>query len=140
MISNIINSSYTIPSFFLLIMTVCVVYAVALVFNQYRFLSTNDVDISKHYDALAMFFITCDSLLKFFLRRIVRIRRLFSHYVVLSFLKFLDILQSQMQRLYSFMRGYFVKKSIENKSLVVHFWDHLKHYKREIDSEDKDTI
>jgi hypothetical protein len=120
-------------------MIVCVAYAFFLVFSQYRFLSSNDADISKHYDSVAMFFITWDSLLKFFLRRVVKIRKLFSHYAVLSFLKFLDILQNQMQRLYTFIRGYFVKKSIENKSLVVHFWDHLKHYKREIDSEEENN-
>ena len=136
-ITNIIFSSYFVLWCLLFALLGTILYAFLVLYSHYNFLKNNDLDIDNDYDAMGIFFSTSESLLKFSLRRVVKVRKLFSHYIVLSILKSIDFVQSLMQRFYEFMRGYFVKKSIENKSLVVHFWDHLKHYKKEIDSEDK---
>lgn len=58
-------------------------------------------------------------------------------YVILVVLKVFNFFQYISDALYSRMRNYFVRKSVEDKSLVIHFWGHLKKYKKEMDKEEE---
>lgn len=113
----------------------CITYFIITIYKHYKYLNSDDVEIDENYNSVKFFFATLDHILKVYLRRVAKIYKVYSHYMYLIILKGIDKIQLIMDWIYDKIRGRFVRKSVADKSLVVHFWDHLKNYKREIDKE-----
>lgn len=125
--------------FFLLTATVFAGVAVSIFYRNYKNILIGEVEIVDDYNAVSVFVDTMDSVIKFSIRKVVRGYRFSLHYFVLLILKALDILQVLIEGRYQALRAFFVSRSVENKAFVVHFWGHLKHYKREMDKEEEDV-
>lgn len=125
--------------FFLLISAVFAGTAIFIFYKNYKNILAGEVEMLDDYNAVYVFRDTMDSVIKFSIRKVVRGYRFTLHYLVLIILKGLDILQIIVENRYQALRAFFVSKSVENKAFVVHFWGHLKHYKREMDKEEEDV-
>jgi hypothetical protein len=113
--------------------------AISIFYKNYKNILVGEVEMLDDYNAVSVFRDTMDSIIKFSIRKVVRSYRFTLHYLVLIILKGLDILQLIVENRYQALRAFFVSKSVENKAFVVHFWGHLKHYKREMDKEEEDV-
>lgn len=125
--------------FFLLAAFVFAGVAISIFYKNYKNILAGEVEMIDDYNAVSVFADTMDSVIKFSIRKVVRGYRFSLHYLVLIILKGLDILQFIIENRYQALRAFFVSKSVENKAFVVHFWGHLKHYKREMDKEEEDV-
>ena len=113
-------------------------YFVFNIFKHYKFLNTNTeiLEIDENYSSVNTAIKTYESILKFSLRRFVKIYYFILHYIHLLSIKFLSLVQSLFDWIYSVLRDSFVKKSVKNKAYVKHFWSNLKEFRKEMD-EDK---
>jgi hypothetical protein len=113
-------------------------YFVYHVYKHYKFLSTDTeiLEIDENYNSASAAMKTYDSILKFALRKFVKTYLFILHYIHLFIIKLLARIQSVFDFIYSILRDSFVKKSIQNKSYVKHFWGNLKEFKKEMDKKD----
>lgn len=111
-------------------------FAAIIIFKNYKFLNVFDGDIDDKQNSVKIFLQTVETLLKFTIRKIVRLWKLYFHYFILYTLKTIDLVNVIFGLFYSKLRNHFISKSTENKALVVHFWRDLKRYKREKDKEE----
>jgi len=113
--------------------------AAFIFYKSYKEIISGKTIIDDEYNAIVVFVGTMDSVIQFLIKKVIRMYRFSLHYVVLMVLKSLDILNEFIEKRYQALRARFVSKSIENRAFVVHFWGHLKHYKREMDKEGEDV-
>jgi hypothetical protein len=99
--------------------------------NGLTTISLNIVSENPH----GTFIQTIATVLRFFIRKINRYFNFLIHYLVLLFIKLIELSHILVEIIYSKLRNRFVEKSLEDKSYVKHFWPHLKKFKKEIDSE-----
>ena len=130
------NINIIILSTFIFLSVLFFVFATIIIFKNYKFLKAFDGDIDERQNSIKTFLQTLETLLKFTIRKIVRIWKLYFHYFILYILKTIDLINFIFGLFYSKLRNYFISKSTENKALVVHFWRDLKRYKREKDKEE----
>lgn len=130
------NINIIILSTFIFLSVLFFVFATIIIFKNYKFLNVFDGDIDERQNSIKTFLQTLETLLKFTIRKIVRIWKLYFHYFILYILKTIDLINFIFGLFYSKLRNYFISKSTENKALVVHFWRDLKRYKREKDKEE----
>ncbi len=130
------NINIIILSTFIFLSVLFFVFATIIIFKNYKFLNAFDGDIDERQNSIKTFLQTLETLLKFTIRKIVRIWKLYFHYFILYILKTIDLINFIFGLFYSKLRNYFISKSTENKALVVHFWRDLKRYKREKDKEE----
>lgn len=108
-------------------------------YRSHKALSSGVVTVDQDYNAVFVFVETMDSVVQFLIKKAIRMYKFSLHYVVLWILQSLDLLKDLIENRYQSLRARFVTKSVENKAFVVHFWSHLKHYKREMDKEEEDV-
>lgn len=132
-------TSFIFIIFFSCLATIFAGIAIFIFYKNYKSILAGEVEIYPDYNAVIVFRDTMDSVVKFSIRKVVRAYRFSLHYFVLVILKILDLLQLLIENRYQALRAFFVSKSVENKAFVVHFWGHLKHYKREMDKEEEDV-
>lgn len=112
-------------------------YFVFNIFKHYKFLNTNTeiLEIDESYSSVNTAIKTYESILKFSLRRFVKIYYFILHYIHLLSIKLLSLVQSLFDWIYSVLRDSFVKKSVKNKAYVKHFWSNLKEFRKEMDED-----
>ena len=118
--------------FFILTLSAYVFY---ILFTHYKYLSRQNYEISENYNSFYNFRNTIKVVVKFYLKRVVKLYNFLTHYLVLLAIKGLENLQTLFSIIYKRMINSFLEKSIENKSYVKFFWKDLKKFKKEIDSE-----
>ena len=118
--------------FFILTLSAYVFY---ILFTHYKYLSRQNYEISENYNSFFNFRNTIKVVVKFYLKRLVKLYNFLTHYLVLLAIKGLENLQTLFSIIYKRMINSFLEKSIENKSYVKFFWKDLKKFKKEIDSE-----
>lgn len=118
--------------FFILTLSAYVFY---ILFTHYKYLSRQNYEISENYNSFFNFRNTIKVVVKFYLKRVVKLYNFLTHYLVLLAIKGLENLQTLFSIIYKRMINSFLEKSIENKSYVKFFWKDLKKFKKEIDSE-----
>ncbi len=130
------NINIIIQSSLLFLSVLFFLFAIIIIFKNYKFLNIFDGDIDEKQNSVKIFLQTLETLLKFTIRKIVRFWKLYFHYFILYTLKTIDLVNVIFGLIYSKLRNHFISKSTENKALVVHFWRDLKRYKREKDKEE----
>lgn len=115
-------------------------YVFVNVYKHYKTLmsvdESEDVSIDTKYNSIKLVMNTYESLLKYTLRRFVKNYLFVLHYIHLFSIKFLAKIQLAFALMYSLLRDSFVKKSVQNKAYVKHFWGNLKEFKKEMDDVD----
>jgi len=132
------NINLTIFSLLLFLSIIFFLLSFFLVYKNHRYLKATKNQIDDSENAIKVFLSTVETLIKFSIRKISRLWKLYFHYLILLTLKMIDLVNSVMSKFYAKLRNYFISKSTENKTLVVHFWSHLKYYKKEKDKEEEE--
>jgi hypothetical protein len=110
-------------------------YFIFVLFSHSLDLKRQNISDPENLHAVRGFFHTLDILAKFFIKQIVKRYHFIIHYVLFVILQFFTLIKLFTNFVYNKTRKYFIKKSIQNESHLVYFWDYLKKYKKEIDKE-----
>ena len=110
-------------------------YFIFVVFSHSLDVKRQNIGEIEEGDAIKNFFHTLDILTKFFIKQIVKKYHFIVHYILFCILQFFTLIKLVTNFVYNKTRKYFIKKSIEDQTHLVYFWDYLKKYKKEIDKE-----
>jgi hypothetical protein len=129
----------------IVLISLSVIFFLLFAYNVYKHHLTlmgvegEDIAIDTDYNAVKSVMKTYETLIKFSIRRFVKNYSFTLHYVHLFAIKIMSQIQNFFDFIYAILRNSFVKKSIENKTYVKHFWGNLKEFKKEMDEVDGDS-
>ena len=117
---------------------ICVLASMSVILLQHYKVARGIIEINPEYNGPKNVSVTVHTIIRFFLKQSVHLRKFFMQYIfhiMVRFMYHFDILTTKM---YSKSRNWFVQNAVKNKGTVPHFWDHLKVYKQEMDQEKED--
>lgn len=110
-------------------------YFIFVIFSHSLDLKRGNIKEPENLNSISNFFHTIDILIKFFIKQVIRRYHFVIHYILFIVLQFFTLIKVGTNYVYNRVRKHFIKKSIENQSHLVYFWDYLKKYKKEMDKE-----
>lgn len=124
--------------FFLIIIVIAILAIALMVFASYRLIKKGEIEIindNRNMLLLQQYFL---AFYKFIVKKIIRYFKFATQYILHILVRVLYFINILTDKIYAKSRDTFVSSATKNRSSVVHFWNHLKVYKREIDKEKKD--
>lgn len=108
-----------------------------LLVQQYK-VAKGVIIIDPTYNGPKNVSVTIHTIIRFFLKQSVYVRKFVMQYVLHIMVRFMYHFDVFTTKMYTKSRNWFVKNAVKNKGTVPHFWDHLKVYKQEMDEEKKE--
>jgi len=108
---------------------------IGLIHWQILYLINNPNQYDKNHNGHELFLTMTLATLRYFFRRTESYFKFIWQYIFHLWVKFLSLISSLFDKIYTLSRNKFVHTAVANKGTVHHFWDNLKIYRREINEE-----
>lgn len=120
---------------FTIIIVICLISIIIVLFVNYLSIRKGELEMRNDNANYLLFKQYTLAFYKYFIRRVNRAYKFTIQYALHLIVRVLYFINILTDKFYSKSRNVFVQNATKNKSTVVHFWNHLKVYKREIDEE-----
>jgi len=121
--------------FYLFLAIIFLLATIGLIHLQILYLIKNPNQYDRNHNGHELFMTMILITLRYCFRRIESHIKFIWQYIFHLWVKFLSLISSLFDTIYTVSRNKFVNNAAANKGTVHHFWDNLKIYRREINEE-----